>query len=65
MPQQKNDPIMEDVHKIREELFQNFKNSSLTYLEWLKATEKEFEESLAEVGFKIVVKNGFQYLVEI
>jgi len=34
-------------------------------MEWLKATEQEFKESLAEIGFKIISKDGFQYLVEI
>lgn len=65
MRQFKEDPIMEEVHKIREELYSQFKKSGLNYLEWLKATENEFKENLAEVGFKIVSKDGLQYLVNI
>jgi hypothetical protein len=65
MQQFSDDPIMEPVHQIREELYQQFKNSGLTYMEWLKATEQEFTASLAEIGFKIITKDGFQYLVEI
>lgn len=64
MPSSEN-PIMEEMHRIREELYQQVKKSGLTYLEWLKTTEKEFEESLAEVGFKIITKDGLQYLVDI
>jgi hypothetical protein len=60
-----DDPVMAPVHQIREELYQQFKKSGLTYLEWLKATEQELTESLAEIGFKIVTEDGFQYLVEI
>jgi len=26
-------------------------------MDWLKATEQEFAESLAEIGFKIIFKN--------
>lgn len=59
------DPVLAPVHKIREELYQQFKNSGLTYMEWLQATESEFVESLAEVGFKIITKDGFQDLEEI
>lgn len=59
------DPIMAPIHQIREQLYQQFKNSGLSYMEWLKATEQEFAESLAEIGFKIITKDGFQYLVEI
>jgi hypothetical protein len=60
------DPIMEEVHKLREELHRQFKESGYTnYFDWLKATEKDLEASLAEVGFRIVKKNGYQYLEEI
>ena len=60
-----DDPIMAPIHEIREELYQQFKKSGLTHIEWLKATKQEIAESLAEIGFKIITKDGFQYLVEI
>ena len=64
MPQVKEDAIMEKVHKIREELYQQFKNSGLTYSDWLKATDDKFAQQLAEVGFKVIEQDSVQYLVE-
>ena len=58
------DIIMDEIHKIREDLFKQYNNSGLGFSEWLKSTEKSFEMSLAEVGFKIIDKNGTHYLVE-
>lgn len=56
---------MEDVHKIREELEQQFVQSGLSFSEWLTATEKEFSSRLAEVGFKVITKDNLQCLVSI
>lgn len=60
-----DDPIMEDVHKIREELEQQFVQSGLSFSEWLVSTEKEFSSRLAEVGFKVITKDNLQCLVSI
>ena len=61
----REDPIMDQVHKIREELYQQYQKSGLSFSGWLKTTEKESEICLAEVGFKIMNKDGMHYLVEI
>ncbi len=61
----KDDPIMEVVHKIREELEQQFIQSGLSFSAWLTATEKEFAARLAEVGFKVISKDNLQCLVRI
>lgn len=49
---------MREVHKIQEELEQQYQKSGLSYLEWLQATEDEFQKSLAEDGFHMVTRNG-------
>ena len=61
----KEDPIMDQVHQIREELHQQYLKSGLSFSEWLKTTERDLEISLTEVGFKIIDRDGLQYLVEL
>jgi len=65
MPQVKDDPIMEPVHKIRDDLYRQFTKSDLSYGDWLRATEKEFAARLAEVGFKVIEQDSAQCLVEV
>ena len=59
------DPIMDQVHRIREQLNEQYLKSGLSFSDWLKTTEKDLDVSLAEVGFKIIRKDGLHYLVEI
>lgn len=59
------DPIMDQIHRIREELNKQYLKSGLSLSDWLKTTEKDLEIRLAEVGFKIISKDGLHYLVEI
>jgi len=65
MRSHREDPIMDQVHKIREELYSQYRKSGLSFSDWLKTTEKDCEASLAEVGFKLISKDGLAYLEEI
>jgi hypothetical protein len=58
-------PTMREVHQIQEELEQQYQKSGLSYLEWLEATEADFQKSLIEDGFHIVTRNGETFIEEI
>jgi len=58
-------PTMREVHQIQEELEQQYQKSGLSYLEWLQATEADFQKSLAEDGFHMVTRNGETFIEEI
>jgi hypothetical protein len=59
------DSTMREVHRLQAAFEQRCKESGLSYFEWLQATEKEFHQSLAEVGFRLVTRNGRTYLGKI
>ena len=56
------DSTMQEVHRLQAAFEEQCKNSGLSYFEWLQATEKEFHRSLAEVGFRLVTRNGRTFL---
>ena len=58
-------PTMREVHQIQKELEQQYRKSGLSYLEWLQATEEDFQKSLADDGFRMVTRNGETFLEEI
>lgn len=60
-----DDSTVEEIHQIREEFSRQQKQSGLSYIEWLKATEPDLRKSLAEVGFRMVTRNGRLFLYEI
>jgi hypothetical protein len=59
------DSTVQEVHRIREELSRQQKESGLSYFDWLKATENDLRKSLAEVGFRMITRNGRVFLHEI
>jgi hypothetical protein len=59
------DSTVREVHRIREKLDREQRESGLSYFEWLEATEKDLRQSLAEVGFEIVTRGGRTFLDEI
>ncbi|MDZ7360835.1 MAG: hypothetical protein ONB46_08930 [candidate division KSB1 bacterium] len=61
----KESPTMREVHRIQEELEQQYRKSGLSFFEWLQATEDDFQKSLAEDGFRMVTRNGETFLEEI
>lgn len=62
----KEDSTMREIHRIQEEMEQQYKKSGLSsYWEWLQATEDDVHKSLAEVGFAIVTRDGRTFIDEI
>jgi len=62
----KEDSTMREIHRIQEEMEQQYKKSGLSsYWEWLQATEADMHQSLAEVGFAIVTRDGRTFIDEI
>jgi len=62
----KEDSTMREIHRIQEEMEQQYKKSGLSsYWEWLQATEADMHKSLAEVGFAIVTRDGRTFVDEI
>ena len=59
------DSTMREVHRIQHELERQFRQSGLSYLEWLQVTEPAFSESLAENGFKIITRGSLTFLEKI
>jgi hypothetical protein len=60
------DSTMKELHLIREKMEQEYRKSgSTSYEEWLQATEPDMRQSLAEVGFEIVTRNGRTFLDKI
>jgi len=59
------DPMMRELHQIREEFARQQEESGLSVLEWLEATEKDMRKSLAEVGFRMIKRNDRLFLYEI
>ncbi|MGH7599164.1 MAG: hypothetical protein ACREOI_22640 [bacterium] len=59
------DSPVREVHRIREQLDREQKESGLSYFEWIEATDKDLRQSLAEVGFEIVTRDGRTFLDEI
>jgi len=60
-----DDSTVEEIHQIREEFSRQQKQSGLSYIEWLKATEPDLRKSLAEVGFRMVTRGDRLFLYEI
>jgi len=57
---------MRELHLIREKMEQQYRKSGLpSYEEWLQATDKDLQKSLAEVGFQIVTRDGRTYIDKI
>jgi hypothetical protein len=62
----KESPTMREIHRIQEKMEQQYEKSGLTsYEEWLQATEKDLRQSLAEVGYRMVTRDGQIFLYEI
>ena len=62
----KEDSTMREIHRIQEEMEQQYKKSGLSsYWEWLQATEADMHKSLAEDGFEIVTRDGRTFVDEI
>jgi hypothetical protein len=61
----KESPTMREIHQIQDELEQQYQKSGLSYLEWLEATEDEFQKALAKDGFHTVTRNGEIFIEEI
>ncbi len=59
------DSTMREVHRLQAGFEERSKKSGLSYFEWLQATEMEFHRSLAEVGFRLVTRNGRTFLEKI
>ncbi len=60
-----DDPMMRELHQIREEFARQQEASGLSVVEWLEATEKDMRKSLAEVGFRIVKRGDRMFVYEI
>jgi hypothetical protein len=57
---------MREIHRIQEKMEQEYRKSGLpSYDDWLQATEKDLQKSLAEVGYRMVKRGDRIFLDKI